>query len=37
MAKVLFSVGGSSGLGWGDYIEIGKACDVRRGVRPRDT
>lgn len=27
MPKVLFSVGGSSGLGWDDYIEVGKACD----------
>ncbi len=27
MAKILFSVGGSSGLGWSDYLEIGKACE----------
>src|SRR5688572_12563466 len=27
MPKVLFSVGGSSGLGWDDYVQVGKACD----------
>jgi alkanesulfonate monooxygenase SsuD/methylene tetrahydromethanopterin reductase-like flavin-dependent oxidoreductase (luciferase family) len=27
MAKMIFSVGGSSGLGWKDYLEVAQACD----------
>ena len=27
MAKMLFSVGGSSGLGWDDYVQVAQACD----------
>ena len=27
MAKALFSMGGSSGLGWADFLEVCQACD----------
>jgi probable F420-dependent oxidoreductase len=27
MAKMIFSVGGSSGLGWRDYLDVAHACD----------
>ena len=27
MAKALFSMGGSSGLGWSDFLEICQTCD----------
>ncbi len=27
MADMIFSVGGSSGLGWREYLEVGQACD----------